>query len=168
MKYAYALAAPIALACSPASAAVEIINIQTGGFVEESGGGGGLISLGKFLDPGTYDAIFRFDDGPGGDVYAFALANPTSSEAYYEALGANGDEFRYGRTNETFRFTVSNSDRVLQIYYELQNYGIYDLNYDVILAKVPEPSTWAMLILGFGMIGYAMRNRRRSVQVSYS
>lgn len=33
---------------------------------------------------------------------------------------------------------------------------------------VPEPSTWAMLILGFGLIGGAMRSRRRqSVQVSY-
>jgi hypothetical protein len=28
-------------------------------------------------------------------------------------------------------------------------------------AAVPEPATWAMMILGFGAIGYAMRGRRR-------
>lgn len=33
---------------------------------------------------------------------------------------------------------------------------------------VPEPATWAMLLLGFGLIGGAMRTRRRSVSVSYA
>jgi PEP-CTERM motif len=28
---------------------------------------------------------------------------------------------------------------------------------------VPEPATWAMLILGFGTIGFAVRRRQRSV-----
>lgn len=34
-------------------------------------------------------------------------------------------------------------------------------------AFVPEPATWAMLILGFGMIGHVMR-RRQKVQVTYA
>lgn len=33
---------------------------------------------------------------------------------------------------------------------------------------VPEPSTWAMLILGFGLVGGAMRRRRTAVSVSYA
>jgi len=28
---------------------------------------------------------------------------------------------------------------------------------------VPEPATWAMMLLGFGVIGYSMRSRRRKV-----
>jgi PEP-CTERM motif len=37
------------------------------------------------------------------------------------------------------------------------------------LAGVPEPTTWAMLILGFGVIGGAMRSaRRQSVRVTYA
>ncbi len=33
-----------------------------------------------------------------------------------------------------------------------------------IAAAVPEPSTWAMLILGFGLIGAAVRNGKRTVK----
>jgi hypothetical protein len=33
---------------------------------------------------------------------------------------------------------------------------------------VPEPQTWALMILGFGAIGGALRYRRRKVKVSYA
>jgi hypothetical protein len=36
------------------------------------------------------------------------------------------------------------------------------------LAAVPEPSTWAMMILGFGFIGGAIRFRRREARVRYA
>jgi hypothetical protein len=40
----------------------------------------------------------------------------------------------------------------------------------LITAPVPEPSTWAMLVLGFGAMGGAMRSRRaaKSVRVTYA
>jgi hypothetical protein len=36
------------------------------------------------------------------------------------------------------------------------------------ISAVPEPATWAMMIGGFGMVGGAMRYRRRSAKVSYA
>jgi PEP-CTERM motif len=33
---------------------------------------------------------------------------------------------------------------------------------------VPEPSTWLMMILGFGMVGASMRRRKTNVKVNYS
>ena len=33
---------------------------------------------------------------------------------------------------------------------------------------VPEPATWAMMLMGFGMIGFAARNRRTKVRVTYA
>lgn len=37
------------------------------------------------------------------------------------------------------------------------------------MGAVPEPATWAMMILGFGMVGGAMRQRRRpEVRVKYA
>ena len=33
---------------------------------------------------------------------------------------------------------------------------------------VPEPATWALLILGFGGIAYSMRRRKQNVQVSFA
>jgi hypothetical protein len=36
------------------------------------------------------------------------------------------------------------------------------------LSAVPEPATWGMMILGFGLVGAAMRMRRRKVSVFYA
>lgn len=36
------------------------------------------------------------------------------------------------------------------------------------VAVVPEPSTWAMMIAGFGVVGFAMRRRRQTVRVSFA
>lgn len=34
-----------------------------------------------------------------------------------------------------------------------------------IVSPVPEPTTWALMILGFGLVGSALRTRRRSVRL---
>lgn len=36
------------------------------------------------------------------------------------------------------------------------------------VAAVPEPATWAMMILGFGFVGTALRRRKQQVRVNYS
>ena len=33
-------------------------------------------------------------------------------------------------------------------------------------APIPEPDTWAMLILGFGLVGFSMRSRSTTAKVS--
>ena len=38
----------------------------------------------------------------------------------------------------------------------------------LISGAVPEPATWAMMILGFGLVGGAMRSRGRRVSVSFA
>ena len=42
-----------------------------------------------------------------------------------------------------------------------------DLGFRTYVNSVPEPATWAMMIVGFGMVGGAMR-RRHSVRVTYA
>ena len=37
-----------------------------------------------------------------------------------------------------------------------------------ITAAVPEPATWGMMILGFGVMGAALRRRRQQVRVTYA
>lgn len=50
-----------------------------------------------------------------------------------------------------------------------RNRSAYD-NFDVADASgaVPEPATWAMMLLGFGMVGGAARYRRRSSGITYA
>lgn len=80
--------------------------------------------------------------------------------------GANGSLLFWGITDtaNTFRtvtFAQSGSDR----------FGFDDLTVGdarQVVGGVPEPTTWAMMIGGFGAIGGAMRNRRRKPTVSYA
>ena len=39
---------------------------------------------------------------------------------------------------------------------------------DLAFAAVPEPSTWGLMLLGFGSIGWMVRRRKRNVSVSYA
>ena len=49
------------------------------------------------------------------------------------------------------------------------NYELpFIINGTVAASAVPEPATWAMMIGGFGMIGGAMRSRRRKTTVSFA
>ena len=34
--------------------------------------------------------------------------------------------------------------------------------------SVPEPATWAMMLLGFGMVGVGLRNRKRAPKITYA
>ncbi|WP_233151095.1 PEPxxWA-CTERM sorting domain-containing protein [Sphingomonas sp. BT553] len=46
--------------------------------------------------------------------------------------------------------------------------GITTFNFEVAAAAVPEPATWAMMLVGFGMTGAAMRYRRRGVRATFA
>lgn len=35
-------------------------------------------------------------------------------------------------------------------------------------SAVPEPATWALMLVGFGMVGGAARYRRRSAKITYA
>lgn len=45
-------------------------------------------------------------------------------------------------------------------------YYLEDLSFGTATAAVPEPAQWAMLIVGFGMIGSAMRRRKQQVHLA--
>ena len=78
---------------------------------------------------------------------AVSNANPNLGRAIIgSARGANLDEL-------TFAQVVN---------------GSQDLTFSATISAVPEPATWGMMILGFGMLGAAMRTRRRGVKVSFA
>jgi hypothetical protein len=45
--------------------------------------------------------------------------------------------------------------------------GASTLRISAVAAAVPEPATWAMMLVGFGMIAAGLRYRRRSTSVSF-
>ena len=44
--------------------------------------------------------------------------------------------------------------------------GVVFDNFSFSAAAVPEPATWAMMILGMGAVGFAMRRRNKNVSTT--
>ena len=73
---------------------------------------------------------------------------------------ADGDQAS-GNTNRRYFFTFGAADNVNRVVF---NTTLPAFEFDDIAAAVsgvPEPSTWAMMILGFGLVGFMLRNGRR-------
>ncbi len=95
----------------------------------------------------------RFIPGdPANGIYDFiGFATQNTTTAYYFAPGALGAfgiyETQLFGTDQAARLIVSRSGGP---------------------GPVPEPATWAMMIAGFGIMGGAMRYRRRQVRVTFA
>ena len=99
----------------------------------------GIISVFDGLD-GT-GALLGSVSGIFGDPFAFALQNIA-----FTGIG------------RSVTFVGSSS-----------TLGIDDLNFTLAGGGgVPEPATWAMMLIGFGIVGGAMRGRQASIRVTYA
>ncbi|MBJ6122797.1 PEPxxWA-CTERM sorting domain-containing protein [Sphingomonas mollis] len=78
---------------------------------------------------------------------------------------ANGNQ-DIPQTNRRVTFTRSAGDAMIGGINFIS--GGNSLEVDNVVFAVPEPSTWALMFLGFGMVGTAMRYRRRSKSVTYA
>lgn len=108
------------------------------------------------LDAGTPVDIFGIASGgpdgfnlafaPGGQAATYPLQNPVI------ATGSPIDVSRYldvGLLRSGYSALFSASGAI------------------TIPGAVPEPATWAMLLVGFGAVGYTMRGRRQAIRVSF-
>ena len=124
------------------------------------GPGGNELAVVRFIAPtaGRYDfkGFFRGVDAPnsGNGV----LVTPNNGNALVLNNGVN-NAFGFGLTlgaGAFVDFAVSNNNG-----YSNDTTGL-NLN----VAAVPEPASWGLMILGFGLAGYAMR--RRSARVAFA
>lgn len=178
-KFGYASAAAIALATSSgASAADYLFNFQfdaLGNFAAAN-----IVYVADTLDPdsltyvngdvngGTSPTLFRTFIGASGQRgYQFGTSDlfapaGTVVDVFFRALSP----FAAGQTYETDtagRGVGTGSGAFYQ-------YTTGRLTITERMTAVPEPATWAMLILGFGAVGGALRRRSalQSVRVAYS
>ena len=120
---------------------------------------------------GTYTSYFDFSNDQAG-YYNFALISSTlGATVTLEQVLANGGvtviDTISGATNSlslltgnldantTYRFSYTGTLP--------EGGGKVSGNASFYVAAVPEPATWAMMLIGFGGIGLAMRRRRRPV-----
>ncbi|MEZ5736700.1 MAG: PEPxxWA-CTERM sorting domain-containing protein [Novosphingobium sp.] len=73
---------------------------------------------------------------------------------------SGSDFFSFGLlTGQQYTFSLSNSGFISGASGSGAGSAIANISWDI--SYVPEPVTWAMMLLGFGMIGGAMRSRNR-------
>lgn len=130
---------------------LSVLGGQTAYFDFTSFAGGGLSQLG--LDYGSADAYNTFVLSLlGGGTITFTgqdLINIGSANGDQSSTRTNGRLTFVADAGSTITgLTLSSSQNSL----ETDNYGI--------IAAVPEPATWAMMLVGFGGIGFSMRRKR--------
>ncbi|MFN7174959.1 MAG: PEPxxWA-CTERM sorting domain-containing protein [Thermaurantiacus tibetensis] len=134
------------------------VNPLFGCFPILPGGTGDFVDLG----PSDHGANFDFNFGPlaDGASVSFSIfygASPTQVAAF-NALNAVGAEvFSLGKSSDNLAGTLAGRSIFI--------FGFKGVGGTVVPpgGVIPEPGTWAMLIAGFGMVGFAARRRRAAV-----
>ena len=101
-------------------------------------------------------------NGNGTRVSIFSNVGGTYSSLFTNTIAANS----YGNSTP-FSGLTANLGVGDTIDFALNNLGDYaydstGITANLSVASVPEPATWAMMIIGFGAVGSAMRSRRRA------
>lgn len=112
------------------------------------------------------------------------LAIPTSADSFITAIGNSTGQYS-GLTS--LEFYSSNVGGLFGNYFGAQIYSgstsapaifqsgsfaaLFDNNPNlagtVTISAVPEPATWAMMLIGFGAVGFVMRRRRQTTTVRF-
>ncbi|HVF95013.1 MAG TPA: PEPxxWA-CTERM sorting domain-containing protein [Sphingomonas sp.] len=137
---------------------------------------------------GQYQAVFGAVGSTGGitqtlntvvgETYSISLwaANEGGTPNFGSVsfggilLGSLTDAPAFDYTNYTFQAVATSASTALSFSFrnDPSYYHLDDVSVESIAAAVPEPATWAMMLLGFGMTGAAMRYRRRETKVAYA
>jgi hypothetical protein len=149
--------------------------IGAGGVFDFLPGNGGYVDLdgssGSGHDPaGQLTSVLSF--GPGSYTLSFDLAGnqrAATPQSTTVSLGNFNATFGplasgVGFTTHTITFSTTGGNLVFTQNGPSDQQG--NLLDNISLASVPEPATWAMMLLGFGGLGAALRQRRRVAAAS--
>jgi len=122
-------------------------------------------------DTFTLDSLF-FDLANGGlfNNLEFNLFGGTATSANFTLTDNTGGTFTFtnqalGAGSNFFGFQGTGGESIRDISITLNGGGVQDvrqIRLDELTAAVPEPATWAMMIVGMGGAGMMLRSRRRA------
>ena len=117
------------------------------------------------FDSGTSVSIFS-GLGGGGSLLASALLPLTGNGACDNNISGGADYCPF----ETYSLAFSGTARSV-VFGGAVNRQVFDdftFGSTVVGGNVPEPATWALLILGMGAVGASMRKRKAAVRYSFA
>ena len=120
---------------------------------------------GRLLDSNLNN--FRFSNG--GDTLTIFFGTEggyVRGSVSFDTPSDLIDSFYYSYYNQTYNYE-NYGDYSFSQPQAIFNIGSYNLSNGgtLIIGAVPEPSTWLMMIVGFGGIGYSIRRRRKAAAV---
>lgn len=158
MRFVSMLAALAALWIQPAQA----VTFGISGVATGTVSGSIACDIGFCTTSAPFTKVFNipvFDPIQIGDIFTFEVGTHSYSERYTGSFKELGNGQFQGLQINYSRFNLACLDRL----------GIPDCDYSASTnnftvsqldpAPVPEPAIWAMMLLGFGVIGGAMRRR---------
>jgi choice-of-anchor C domain-containing protein len=96
----------------------------------------------------------------GGSIKTAVVSDGGSQASVYNFLQPGNTKANMGWEEQSFRFTAY--DTTADLHFSSTQFNPYGPALDgVSIMAVPEPATWAFLIMGFGGIGAALRSKRR-------
>ena len=101
----------------------------------------------------------NYDGPPTPDKTLDVSAAGTTSGFIYSAPSATQTGFS-GWTGYSFRFVATGASETLNFQSTTTGSPYGPALDNVSLARVPEPATWALMIMGFGAVGGALRRRK--------
>ena len=107
-----------------------------------------------------YDiSLLLWGDNRPGRSYVFNISIGSSS---WSTAGVDGTPGSNPGTLEHYVFTATAASEILRLYQSsgTQASPIVD---NISIAAVPEPSTWAMLVLGFAGVGFMAYRRQNKM-----
>lgn len=150
-------------------------NVHASPWLDESGyasagitdGNGKILDLSAFADIDAISFYWGSIDEHNTltllDAADKVLATFTGTQVIADANGDQSDP----ATNRivTLTFTGESRQAIAKMQFDSGS-NAFEFDHVAVLAGVPEPTTWAMMLLGMGIVGASMR--RRTTQVSFA
>ena len=170
LVYAAAAAASV-LAFAPAANAATYITENPGpnGLVtftygnSDVGTGATFDDVINFLTPASGFLTLTLSEGAANAINNVEFTSVTLNGNAVNLFSAPGGEPDFGYLMNLFNAGTSN---VLRVQGTNGGNGVYSGTISFAPGAVPEPATWALMLAGFGMVGFAMRRRKGQVTTS--
>ena len=111
--------------------------------------------------PGTFNLHPHTPNAGGADLIADDLYNPATGVDVNGILVSTGA----GDAERVFDISLDNPGAAQTDFFSVNPNGSFQLDNGTFstTAAVPEPATWAVMMVGFGGLGVAMRSRRKAL-----
>jgi hypothetical protein len=100
-------------------------------------------------------------DARGNPTWTATLTGVSPDGTKSEDFDIKGKNFFNAYTTDGWRFTSVSFDTAT----DLQ--GVGQIRIGGVAASVPEPASWAMMTIGFGILGFGLRGQRKKGQVTF-